>query len=233
MSEEVFSKSVEQISYIMKGQSIVDDVYDYVLATIKEGISEKELRDLIEKKMVEYGAEKTSFSTIVAFGSNAAEPHHEPSNRKLNNGEFVLIDMGVIIGGMCSDFTRTFAFGCVAKEDKKIYNIVRRVQALGIKKCKPNMKARALDKIVRDEITKRGYGEYFIHSTGHGVGAAIHEYPFIRKDSEDMLLKDMVVTVEPGIYIEGKVGVRIEDMIIVGTNKRISKHKTKLITVKR
>lgn len=233
MSEKVFPKTAEEISNIVKGQKIVDDVYDYVLASIIVGISEIELRDLIEKKMMELGAEKTSFPTIVAFGSNAAEPHHEPSDRKLNNGEFVLIDMGVVVGGMCSDFTRTFAFGCVAKEDKKIYNIVRRAQALGIKMCRPNMQASALDKIVRDAIIKSGYGEYFIHSTGHGVGAEIHECPFIKKDSGDFLLKDMVVTIEPGIYIEGKVGVRIEDMITVGTNKRISRHKTKVITIKR
>ena len=123
MSDKGFSKTAEEISNIVKGQKIVDDVYDYVLASIREGISEIELRDLIEKKMMELGAEKTSFPTIVAFGSNAAEPHHEPSDRKLNNGEFVLIDMGVVVGGMCSDFTRTFAFGCVAKEDKKIYKL--------------------------------------------------------------------------------------------------------------
>ena len=227
-------KNKEEIENICKGQHIVDEVYQNILEWIQEGYTEKYVVEYIKKRFMELGGEKEAFDTIVAFGSNAAEPHHVASDRALKKNEFVLVDMGVVVGGMCSDFTRTFFFGDeIGEEEVKVYNIVKDAQEIGLKCVKDKMLAKDVDGVVREEIASKGYGEYFVHGTGHGVGKEIHEYPRLGKGSDDVVENGMVVTIEPGIYVKGKIGVRIEDMVIVGNNERMSKHNTDLIKIVR
>lgn len=229
-----FLNTPEEIGYIRKGQEIIDDVYDDILKWIQEGHTEIEVAEYIRKRFIELGGEKEAFDTIVAFGSNAAEPHHVPTKRALKKNELVLVDMGVVVKGMCSDFTRTFFFGDeIAESVLRVYNIVKNAQEVGISKVMAGISGMFVDAMVRLEIKRYLLEEYFVHGTGHGVGKEIHQYPRIGKDSMDELQANMVVTIEPGIYFEGEYGIRIEDMVEVGENKRMSRHNTDLIKIVR
>ncbi len=163
------------------------------------------------------GAKGPSFDLIVAFGENGALPHHVTSERKLKDNEPILIDFGCVYKGYCSDITRTFFHGTPGEEFNKVYNIVKKAHDEGLKALKPGLAAKAADKVCRDIISDEGYGQYFIHSTGHGVGLEIHESPAVssRADEKSLLKKGMAVTVEPGIYLLGKFGVRIEDTALI------------------
>ncbi len=179
------------------------------------------------------GASGLSFETIVAFGKGGAEPHHVPTDCKLEKGMLVTIDMGAVYNGYCSDFTRTFAFGEISEKQRSIYEIVRQSQKFGVKAVKAGMDCAELDKVCRDYIEGNGYGEYFIHTTGHGVGKLVHESPRVGKNSTDVLENNMVITIEPGIYLPDEMGVRIEDMVIVGVEGPVSRHSTELIVINR
>ena len=159
------------------------------------------------------GAEGPSFETIVASGARGAMVHAKPSKMKL--GGATIIDWGILYGGYCTDMTRTISFGNPAPGMKKVYEVVLKAQEAAIKKIRPGLKASQVDLTARKIIEKAGYGEYFGHSLGHGVGLEVHERPFIAKASRDTLEEGMVFTVEPGIYLPGKGGVRIEDMVVV------------------
>lgn len=224
-------KNETEIKAIKKAAQIVDEVYDWLLENIKESQTELEVSKTIYNQMIERGAEGTSFDTIVAFGKNGAEPHHEPDVTKLQKGDFVTVDMGCIVDGYCSDFTRTFAYGNPNEKQIEIYNAVKLSQELGLEATVVGANCFDVDKVCRDSLTKSGFGEYFIHGTGHGVGKEIHEVPYLNKKGTVDLQKNMVVTVEPGVYIENFGGVRIEDMVVVGENKRVSKHGTDLIVI--
>ena len=229
-----FVHTPEEIGYIRKGQEIVDDVFDEILEWIQEGYTELEVAKYIRKRFIELGGEKEAFDTIVAFGSNAAEPHHVPTKRALKKNELVLVDMGVVLKGMCSDFTRTFFFGDeIVESVLRVYNIVKNAQEVGISQVIAGVSGAFVDVMVRLEIDRDWLGEYFVHGTGHGVGKKIHQYPRIGKESMDQLEDGMVVTIEPGIYFEGEYGIRIEDMVVVGENKRMSRHNTDLIKIVR
>lgn len=226
-------KTKDEINDMKRAAQIIDDTYTAVLDIIKEGDTEKQIADFIEEFVLLQGASGVSFETIVAFGEGAADIHHVPTDRKLEKGMLVMIDMGAVYHGYCSDFTRTFAFGEPSEKQREIYDIVYQAQKKGIKAVKAGVACADVDKVCRDYIDGKGYGDKFMHTTGHGVGKEIHEAPRVAKNSEDTLENNMVITVEPGVYLEGEFGVRIEDMVIVGENVPVSRHATELIVINR
>lgn len=224
-------KTEEEISLIVKSAEIIDSVFDEVLKNIAIGQTEKEVAEFIYKKAIEFGAEGLSFDTIVAFGENGAEPHHVPTDRKLQLNEFVTIDMGAKYKSYCSDFTRTFVVGSASSKMKEIYNVVKNSSLEAVKILSADVACYDVDKVARDYIVLAGYGDKYIHGTGHGVGLEIHEAPTLNTKSSEILENGMVVTIEPGIYIDGEMGVRIENMFIVGSRKPISRHTIELIEI--
>ena len=207
-----------EIENLKTAQKIAEESLTYTLRLIKPGVSEIEIAAELEYRLKKAGSDGVSFPTIVLFGARTSLPHGIPTNKKIQNGEFVLIDFGCIYKGYSSDMTRTFVLGSPSKEQKKIYDLVKEAQKLSILAIKARIRAFEVDKIARDFITKAGYGEFFIHSTGHGVGLLIHEFPHLNVKSQEKLLENNVVTIEPGIYIKNLGGVRIEDMVIVKEN---------------
>ncbi len=169
--------------------------------------------------MREAGADAVAFDTIVAFGENAAEPHHRPTDRALRRGDLVKMDFGCVVAGYHSDMTRTVAFGDPGPELREVYQVVREAQAAGRAALEAGVRASEADEAARRVIREAGYGERFGHSLGHGVGLEIHEGPTLRDRSEDVLPEGAVVTVEPGVYLPGTGGVRIEDAVIVEADR--------------
>lgn len=232
MQNKTTVKTQDEIAKIVKAAEIIDDVFDYILGELKEGVTELEISDKIKAKVVELGGSDVSFPTIVAFGAGGCEPHHEPTDKKLEKGEFVTIDMGAIYEGYCSDFTRTVAFGEISDEQRKIYEIVLKAYKLGMDGVVEGAGCKAVDALTRDYISLCGYGDNYIHGTGHGVGTEIHENPYVNTRSDETLKNNEVITIEPGIYIQDRLGVRIENMIIVGTKGPVSRQTVELITIK-
>ena len=232
MQNKTTVKTQDEIAKIIKAAEIIDDVFDYILGELKEGVTELEISDKIKAKVIELGGSDVSFPTIVAFGAGGCEPHHEPTDKKLEKGEFVTIDMGAIYEGYCSDFTRTIAFGEISDEQRKVYEIVLKAYKLGMDGVVEGAGCKAVDALTRDYISLCGYGDNYIHGTGHGVGTEIHENPYVNTRSDETLKNNEVITIEPGIYIQDKLGVRIENMIIVGTKGPVSRQTVELITIK-
>ncbi|AGR42306.1 aminopeptidase P family protein [Spiroplasma diminutum] len=205
-----------EIEQIKKACDITHKVFLEVLDFVKPGMSEKELARFVSDSFLKNGAEKLSFDTIVASGENGSMPHAVPTDKKIELGEFVTLDMGCYYNGYCSDQTRTFAVGNTDNEKlKEIYEIVYKSQQLGIESIKPGIKGNEIHKICYDYIDSKGYGKYFTHGTGHGLGIEIHEEPYNSVAGNKTLQEGMCVTVEPGIYIPTIGGVRIEDDILV------------------
>jgi len=209
-------KSEEEIAIMKEAIEIADvSLQETLRIFMRPNVTEKEFAWALEKAMRDRGAEKLSFDTIVAGGENAAIIHATPTDRIFNDGEVVLIDYGMVYKGYCTDRTDTVVLGTPSDEMDKIYNIVEEAHDAAIAAIKPGMTTPQLDAIARKVIDDAGYGEYFSHSLGHGVGLEIHEYPVLSPRAETVLEPGMIVTVEPGIYLEGKGGVRIEDMVLV------------------
>lgn len=217
-------KSQYEIDCILKAQQIAEKSLEQVKKQIVEGMTELELCAKLEYLMKINGSLKPSFDTIVAFGENTAIAHAKPSSRKLKKGDAILIDFGATYNGYCSDMTRTFVFEECSKEFEQIYNIVLGANEIAISAMRSGIPPREADRVARNFIDLHGYADCFIHSLGHGVGLEIHEYPRLSVNdlSDDRLLENMVVTIEPGIYLEGKFGVRIEDMIVVKETKALN-----------
>ncbi|HBA61394.1 MAG TPA: Xaa-Pro dipeptidase [Elusimicrobia bacterium] len=211
-------KEGEEIETIRKSCRIAAKAIRLVRPHIKTGRTERSVALELEHVMQAMGAKGPSFNLIVGFGPNSALPHHETSERRLKNNEAVLVDFGCVYKNYCSDITRTWFHGRPTEEFRKVYAIVAGSHKAGLAAVKAGLKTRALDAACRDHIAAAGYGQYFIHSTGHGVGLEIHEAPSISTKSEESLKEGMTVTVEPGIYLPGKFGVRIEDSVLVKKN---------------
>ncbi len=208
-------KSSDEIEKLIEATRLSDIAIDIAKNNLREGITELELKSIIEFEMKKLGVKSMSFDTIVLFGKNAANPHGESGTTKLKKGDYALFDLGVWYEGYASDETRTFEFGKVSDEAKTIYELVKKANMEAIKACKPGMKFSEIDKIARDIITEGGYGEYFTHRLGHGLGMEVHEFPDVSQSTDDILEENMVFTIEPGIYKPGVAGVRIEDDIVV------------------
>ncbi len=212
--EKRIIKSKEEIKNIKEACDIVSEVFDFIKKKVFPGMTEIDIHFKIEEEFAKRHIVQ-SFKTIVASGPNSANPHHISGNRKIRKNDIVLIDMGCIYNGYCSDLTRTFFVGKEDINKRKIWNIVKRAHDNALLKVKQNMKARDIDLFARDIIQKEGYAKNFIHTTGHGVGLDIHEAPSIGIKSEDILKEGMIITIEPGIYLDKMFGVRIEDTVLV------------------
>lgn len=206
-------KTPEEIAKIRRAEALTCEIFNDASACFKVGMSERDMARVIQKMMIER-ADGESFPTIVCIGKNAAECHHEPDDTVWNGRECVLVDMGAKYDGMCGDLTRNV----VAKPSRlyrKVYSLVLEANRAAIAAAKPGMTGKALDKVARDVIAKGGFGKCFGHSLGHGVGYEVHEAPMASKKGRMVLEPGMLVTIEPGIYLEGNLGVRIEDLILI------------------
>lgn len=208
-------KSENELSVLRKAEQIGVDAYLAVLPQIKEGMTENELAAELEYQMRKRGAEGTSFETIAISGKKTSMPHGKPDNKKIEYGDLITMDFGCKYQGYCSDMTRTVVFGKASEEQKKIYETVRLAQETGLGAIRPGITGKEADGAARKVIEDAGFGKYFGHSLGHGVGLEIHELPNLSPMSEIVLRPGMVVTCEPGIYVPEFGGVRIEDMVCV------------------
>lgn len=211
-------KDDDEISCIQKAQEIAESAFEHILGFIKPDVTERQIAMELDRVMLENGAEGISFDTIALSGENTSMPHGVPSDRKVRNGEFVLMDFGAVYNGYHSDMTRTVCVGNPTDEMTAVYNIVLKAQNAAINAARAGMTGQELDSIARSIISDSGYGKLFGHSLGHGVGLEIHENPNASPNNRKILPAGAVVTIEPGIYIAGKFGVRIEDFVILHEN---------------
>lgn len=211
-------KSEKEIKIMQKAQAITDHAFDLVLNDIKEGMTERELASALEAHLFGCGGDALAFTSIVAFGVNTSKPHAHRGETKLKKGMAVTMDFGAKYQGYCSDMTRTVFFGKPCDELKDIYNYVREAQSLALDTVRPGMVGRDVDEIARGYFRNKGLDKYFIHSLGHSLGIDIHENPNFSPKCSDVITKGMTLSVEPGLYIAGKYGVRIEDVIYFEEN---------------
>ncbi|EIE40918.1 M24 family metallopeptidase [Mycoplasmopsis canis] len=214
-------KSKEELKIMQKVVDISMTALEEFKKWVKPGISEKDAAAMLNFLLKKHGGDKEGFDEIIATASSSAEPHHHPTDKLLEDNQLLKVDFGARYKGYTADITRTFILGDEAKanpEAKKILEIVKEAAAEGRKAVKPGIKASEIDKICRDYIAAKGYAQYFTHSTGHGLGIDVHEMPSVSSRSEIILEPGMIITVEPGIYIEGLGGARIEDDVLVTEN---------------
>jgi len=209
-------KDEQEIQYIKKACEITDKCFEYLLTYIKEGMTEKEIALEIEMFFKKNGAEGVAFDTIVASGPNSSIPHWKPSDRKIEMADPILIDMGCKYNGYCSDMTRTIFMGCILEEIKPVYDLVLKNQQNVLEEMRSNYNIKNISRRVEDSFKFNNYN--LIHGIGHGVGLEIHETPNINSKNERFLKENMVVTNEPGIYLPGKYGIRIEDTVLINKN---------------
>jgi Xaa-Pro aminopeptidase len=211
-------KDAEERDLIRRAQAATDDAFAAILDRFAVGMSEQWVARELEHLMVEAGADGTAFDPIVAFGENAAEPHHEPNHRTLEEGDVIKVDLGALVEGYHADMTRTIAFGQPTAELRKIHDVVRQAQQAAIDALRPGMSGIEVDAAARSVIADAGYGHGFVHGLGHGVGLQIHEGPWLGTTQDNVLPEGAVVTIEPGVYLGGIGGVRIEDMVEITTD---------------
>lgn len=208
-------KDAAEIACLRECGRIEDRALEAILPLLRPGTTEKEIAWRLEAAMREAGAEGVSFPTIVASGENSAKPHAIPSDRQLSPGDFVTIDFGCLYHGYCGDCTRTFAIGQPSAEQLAAYRLVLDAQQQATATIRPGMTTGQADAIARDIISAAGMGDYFSHSLGHGVGLEIHEAPAVRRGGSHIITPGNIITVEPGVYIPGRFGLRIEDSCLV------------------
>ena len=210
-------KTPDEIAALRAAEKLNCEIWEMARGKFRAGMTERQMARIIQKLMIEKG-EGEAFSTIVCVGKNAAECHHEPDDTVWNGREPVLVDMGVKLNGFCSDLTRNH-FNTEAQRHRglygKVYSLVLEANRAAIAAAKPGMTGKQLDKVARDMIKKGGFGKCFGHSLGHGVGYEIHESPYASKKGKMVLKPGMLVTIEPGIYLEDNLGVRIEDLVLI------------------
>ncbi len=208
-------KDEEELKAIQHACDITCEAFEYICGFIKPGMTEREVQLALDNKMLELGAQSTAFSTIIASGENGSLPHAVPGERVIRTGDLVTMDFGAKVDGYCSDMTRTVAVGEPSAKLREIYDIVLRAQEAAQAALAPGKNCADMDKVARDIIAEAGYGECFGHSLGHGVGIDIHEEPRLSSRSTDVLAPGHIVTVEPGIYVPGLGGVRIENTCVI------------------
>jgi Xaa-Pro aminopeptidase/Xaa-Pro dipeptidase len=213
-------KDEKEVKILKKASKIIDEMFEVCSKKMKVGQKESELQTILmkyalEQEMFDTGYKSTLNPLIIAGGPNGALPHAQVSQRKFKKGDLVVTDLTLRYKGYVSDATRTFALGKISSQANEAYEIVKESQRLGLKVSKPNVDCKAVDTACRKYIEEKNYGKYFIHSTGHGIGLEVHELPTVSYRSDTKLKENMAITVEPGIYIENKFGIRIEDSLIV------------------
>lgn len=224
-------KSKSEIANIIDAQRIAETAYDKTIEIIKHGVSERDIACELEYQMKKAGSEKAAFETIAVSGKNSSLPHGVCTDKKLENGDFVVIDFGAVVNGYCSDMTRTVAIGHVSDKQQSVYDIVMEALTSAESQIKPGAVCSDIDFCARDIIYKNGYKGRFGHALGHSVGLKIHEKPCFAPKDDTILEAGMVITVEPGIYLPGEFGVRIEDLAVITNNgcEIISKTDKKLM----
>lgn len=208
-------KTEQELACMKKAQAIADNAFAEVLALLRSGMTELEIAAELEYRMKKAGAAKTSFDTIVASGPHSSMPHAICTERKLSPGDFVTMDFGCCYDGYCSDMTRTVVIGRASEEQRQIYQTVLDAQTAALKILEAGKSGREVDAAARSLIAERGYGAYFGHGLGHSAGLYIHEEPRLSPGEDTILAENMIETVEPGIYLPGRFGVRIEDIVVV------------------
>ena len=213
-------KDSDEIRILKKASSVIDEMFDLCTQTIKKGRRESELQAILmafanTNDLFDTGYRATLNPLIIASGKNSSLPHAQDTKRKFADGDMITVDLTLRYKGYVSDATRTFGLGSISKEAKNVYEIVKESQKAGLKAVRPQKTCASVDAACRKNIDYNYYGQYFIHSTGHGIGLDVHENPNISSTNKEKLKKDMAITVEPGIYIPKKFGVRIEDSLIV------------------
>lgn len=219
LSAARLQKDTHEIALLRKAQAITEKGFDHILPFLREGVTEREAALELEFFMRKNGAHGVSFEFIVVSGANGSRPHGVPSDKPIKKGDFITMDFGALYDGYHADMTRTVAVGNVSDEQRFVYETVLKAQKATLSMLRAGVSGKAADAVARDVIKAAGFGEYFGHGTGHGVGVEIHEAPRLSPLAPDTPLKEgSVVTVEPGIYLPGKCGVRIEDMVYITEN---------------
>lgn len=218
IAEALLEKTPSEISRMAAAAKIGDAAFSRLLSDIRPGVTERALSERLEAYCRELGSEKPSFDTIVLGGPHSAEPHGKPGTYRLRRGDYVLIDFGCMVDGFCSDMTRTLVLGKASAKQRDVYRCVLDAQAFARENARAGMQANAIDALARDRIVKAGFGGQFGHALGHGVGRRIHEAPRISAKVSTPVPANTVITIEPGIYIPGFGGVRIEDMTVLTTH---------------
>ncbi|MBE5731483.1 MAG: aminopeptidase P family protein [Clostridiales bacterium] len=209
-------KTEAEIEKITIAEEVTIKAFNDVIPSIKIGMSEKEVSDMITYAMLKNGASEPAFPNIVCFGSASACPHHVPSSdRKLAKNDIILIDIGAKVNGYCGDMTRTFCLGEPDKKLASIHKIVYEAQQFVLTNLKAGLTCREVDSMAREYLLAHGYKDEFSHSLGHGIGINVHERPYTSQRSEEVLKENMVISVEPGVYFEGEGGIRIEDIVVI------------------
>ena len=208
-------KEPDELVTIQRAIDLADQAMEAVGAQLRPGLTEREVAWMMEKTMRESGADALSFDTIIASGPNGAKAHHHPSQRKLEAGDGVVIDMGALYDGYCSDITRTYILGKDDMKFREIYDVVLEAQRIAEDEARTGMTGEEIDALARQVIVNAGYGGTFGHSLGHGIGLAVHEFPRVGPRATGIIEDGMVFSVEPGIYLTGWGGVRIEDLVVM------------------
>lgn len=229
-------KDESEVAVLKKASKIIDEMYELCAKKIKKGQRESELQSVLmsfamECQMFSTGYRSTLNPLIIAGGPNGALPHAQVTDRKFASGDLIVVDLTLRYKGYVSDATRTFGLGAVGEQAKQVYEIVKESQKLGLKAVRPNALCKSVDDACRNYINEKNYGKYFIHSTGHGIGLEVHEPPTIGQKSQVKLQKNMAITVEPGIYIPKKFGVRIEDSVMVSDRPQVMHKFTKELII--
>lgn len=208
-------KTEEEIKKVADAEALTAKALAKTIPLLKVGVTEKEISDELTYNMLSLGAEGLAFENIVAFGENTANPHHHVSDKKLEKNDMVTFDIGAKLNGYCGDMTRTFCFGTPIEKLAQIHKIVLDAQLYALSNIKAGMTGREAHLLASEYITAHGYGEEFTHSLGHGIGIDVHERPYASIRSEEVLRENMIISVEPGIYLDGLGGVRIEDLVVI------------------
>lgn len=208
-------KTREEIDFMRESSHLNDKAVHQAISALRDGVSEREIAKVYTTSAVALGAFNGSFDSLICFGANCAEPHHDTDDTVIKKGDSVILDVGAKLNGYCSDMTRTVFFGEADEEQKFVYNLVEQANAAGRAAVRPGVKMKEIDRAARSVIEKAGYGEYFIHRTGHGIGLEVHEFPDVSSVSETVCEPGMIFSVEPGVYLKGKFGVRVEDLVCV------------------
>ena len=208
-------KDPEEVERIAAAAQLTDQGLRWILGKLRPGMTEREVALELEMWYRKHGADDVAFDLIVAFGEDSSMPHHVPGDRELREGDLILLDIGAKVDGYCADLTRVVALGRPAPEARAIYELVLKANRAGVEAVRAGITGVEADRAARKVIQDAGYGDHFGHGLGHGVGLEVHEEPRLSPISEDTLKAGMVVTVEPGVYLPGKLGVRIEDLVVV------------------
>jgi Xaa-Pro aminopeptidase len=222
IAELACSKTASEIAAMTKAARIGDAALAGLFSSLRPGTTEREAAAAFDRAALALGSEKSAFDTIVLFGERTSLPHGRPGGRRLKKGDLVLVDAGCTVRGLCSDMTRTVVFGPSSSRQRGLHDAVMRALAAALRAARPGLAAAELDRTARRVIEKAGFGGAFGHGLGHGVGRRVHERPHVSSKSKDILQEGSVITIEPGIYLPGSGGVRIEDMaVITGRGARL------------